>query len=140
MKEELQTILRETYPSFFRRMTEPDRTRLFIECDDGWFDLICKACEEIKNCNPSEGFCLAHIKEKFGGLRIYADEGNTKIYDILDIIEQESFGVCEACGTKDGVTSEGRWIRSLCSNCRSKKILPLDEDDLRPEYDLTNSN
>lgn len=39
--------------------------------------------------------------------------------DIIDEAEIESSKTCEDCGSKEGVTSEGSWIRTLCANCRN---------------------
>jgi len=35
--------------------------------------------------------------------------------------EAESMKICESCGTKEGVTTEGSWIKTLCPACRAKK-------------------
>lgn len=46
------------------------------------------------------------------------EEENTD--DIIEWAESESFKTCEGCGTKEGVTSEGGWLKTLCPKCRAK--------------------
>lgn len=106
-----------------------------IECGDGWYDLIHKLCEDIMALNPPEEFKAAQVKEKFGGLRFYtagssiidiAGLGSFKKTDdppsinkLIDEAESESYNVCEACGSKEDVTSEGRWVATRCMKCRT---------------------
>jgi len=92
-----------------------------IECNDGWFSLLSKLCDDIVAANPSEDFCFAQIKEKFGGLRVYIDGGNDVIFDLLNAVEEASYKFCESCGSCDEVTSEGSWIKTLCASCRSRR-------------------
>ncbi len=44
-------------------------------CGPGWHKLIRETCEKIAALNPPD-FQFVQIKEKFGGLRLYA-QGNT---------------------------------------------------------------
>jgi hypothetical protein len=121
MNETLTETLRAKHPTFFRDLHgDPTKTCLScgIECNDGWFDLLSKLCDDITGVDPPENFCFAQIKEKFGGLRIYVDNGNDAIYNLLDELEKLSYTVCESCGTSEEVTSEGSWIKTLCKTCR----------------------
>ena len=43
-----------------------------------------------------------------------------KIDDVIDWAEDESFKTCEGCGSKEDVTVEGGWIKTLCKKCREK--------------------
>ena len=49
--------------------------------------------------------------------------------DVIEWAEKESVKTCEGCGTKEGVTSEGGWIKTLCPTCRNKKNWYDDEED-----------
>jgi hypothetical protein len=82
-------------------------------CGEGWYLLIREICEAL---NKSNGYIL-QVKEKFGGLRIYA-ECNEEIQEMIDKAEEKSYKICEECGTEENVTSEGGWIKTLCSDCR----------------------
>lgn len=55
------------------------------------------------------------VKEKFGGLRFYADNTDERHYDIISTVEALSYRVCEKCGTmKDVKLRTGGWHKTLC--------------------------
>ena len=59
------------YPKLFSNLS-------YVECADGWADLIDKVSRRIHLINNSyenkeDGVFAAQIKEKFGGLRYYVD-------------------------------------------------------------------
>jgi hypothetical protein len=57
----------------------------------------------------------AQVKEKFGGLRFYLDRATDAQYDLVSMIGNLSYSVCEECGTTLDVHSFNMgWIRSLC--------------------------
>jgi len=109
------------YPQLFG-----DRLISF-ECGKGWNDLIERTFEKIKD----SGTKIVQLKEKFGGLRIYADNCHEKVSEILKNTEAESFKTCESCGTKEKVKTEGRWLKTLCPTCRAKEHWWLEEEELR---------
>lgn len=124
MKKELEQKFIDRWPNWFRNMYgNPCETCLCFgfECGDGWFDLLWKLCEDIEKENPDEDFLIEQIKEKFGGLRFYTSgANNNSIYDLIDKAEQQSYKVCENCGSTENVTSEGSWIKTLCKKCRKE--------------------
>jgi hypothetical protein len=89
-----------------------------MDCGDGWFDLIWNLCEQIEAHLVPEDFEVAQVKEKWGGLRFYVMGGNWLTYDLISKAEEESYEVCEECGSRDGVTTEGGWLKTLCRGCR----------------------
>jgi hypothetical protein len=62
---------------------------------------------------------ILQIKEKFAGLRLYVDSGEPYIDGVIRLAESFSYGVCEKCGTNEGVSQnkEG-WNKTLCKKCR----------------------
>jgi len=96
-------------------------------CGEGWHPLIRQACEKIAALDPPD-FRFLQIKEKFGGLRLYAT-GNTgehtrEIYQILSEAEEASWYVCEACGATEGVeTRAGKygWVKTYCPKCHEER-------------------
>ena len=92
----------------------------------GWSELINKLFDEM----PSD-VEVSQVKEKFGGLRFYVnyigvnDEDIQKFEKLIDWAEEESFSMCEQCGTNENVSIkpiEGRyWILTLCDLCRRGK-------------------
>lgn len=109
--------LKETYPQI----------KCSIGVGPGWHGLIEKFCEEINKF--SLDCSITCIKEKFGGLRIYTScnfesmgrENCNKVFNLETLIEGYSYKICEECGTRETVTSEGRWIKTLCKSCRDIK-------------------
>ena len=70
--------------------------------------------------DPDEDFRAEQVKSKFGGLRFYVSTSNEKINDLIDFAERDSYKVCENCGSREGVTSEGSWVMTLCTDCRKE--------------------
>ncbi len=56
---------------------------------------------------------LVQVKEKFGGLRFYADGGSSELQAQIELAEAMSYRTCETCGAP-GVPRRGGWIRTLC--------------------------
>ena len=86
---------------------------------EGWRPLVEKLVQDIVAIDTT--VCISQIKEKFGTLRFYINGGNDAVYDLIDKAEQESGEICEECGTKEGVTTEGGWILTLCKKCRKSR-------------------
>jgi hypothetical protein len=90
-----------------------------FDCGDGWKDILERLFEKIKD----HGSHVMQVKEKFGGLRFYTDTEDDFTYRVIQEAERESFKTCEYCGTKEDVTVEGGWIKTLCKTCRKKREL-----------------
>lgn len=96
-----------------------------IECSYGWYGLILPlyfAIQEYNDNKPEEErIYIDQIKEKFGGLRFYISNAPKEYQDWADRIEEESYKVCETCGSVTNVTTKGRnWITTQCDKCRNK--------------------
>lgn len=65
------------------------------------------------------------MKEKFGGLRYYANPGDVdeetskRFYDLIHEAEAKSFEICERCGQPGRLARRGGldWYKTLCSTC-----------------------
>lgn len=105
----------------------------------GWHGIL----EGLFSAKP-EGVKVIQVKEKFGGLRFYLDDGTVRVdligkasfevpvgkdqsteypskalMDFKHLVrqaERESFSVCEDCGAP-GHQRSGRWVRTLCDAC-----------------------
>jgi len=87
----------------------------------GWKALLDKAYDKIEEEARVEDHVEVHqVKEKFGGLRIYAD-GSYSLQDFLDLLEEESLRICEMCGKPGSQNATGYWISTLCGGCREKR-------------------
>ena len=88
----------------------------------GWHPLIEDLEADLLDIDPE--YTLTQVKEKFGGLRYYATPSNLDVYEAFHArigrTEAESYKVCEECGTRDDVTTEGGWLRTMCPPCRSR--------------------
>jgi hypothetical protein len=132
MNQDLQQKLFNKYPKIFKINKPAKKPFDFwkIEVWDGWFYLISETCNKIQkilNKDNKAFFNTAQLKQKFSSLRWYfdCDEKYFKEYNkIINNAEEESFKICEKCGTKNNVTQnkEG-YILTLCDECRNKKDL-----------------
>lgn len=102
-----------------KTMTTNPNEEPYIECGVGWQALYRPL---LDLCNLY-GVRALQVKEKFGGLRFYTDRVDERLDLLISAAEQQSYKTCENCGNhKWGeVTTEGRWIKSLCLTCRKAR-------------------
>ena len=108
MNQELQQKLFETYPNYFG-------TNFYIECEDGWYDILDTMMytiknheyhiEQIKRLYPERELeytqlYFLQIKEKFGTLRIYTSGGDFYTRGVVDMAERMGSRICEFSGNK----------------------------------------
>jgi hypothetical protein len=103
MNKELTNKLKEKYPLQFSSLK-------YIECGDGWYDIIDRLCSVIKNrmnnvnrnknVNDIDCFAWTQIKEKFGGLRAYACNADDYMNGAIAMAETTSYTICEFSGEK----------------------------------------
>jgi len=85
-------------------------------CDEGWFELIAGLIRELIDAGWTRE--ISQIKEKFGGLRFYAEGLPDNGMDIIIKYMKRSFEICECCGSTDKVKLCGyRWLKTLCEEC-----------------------
>ena len=107
-KKNTQRLL-EAFPGLYADHDKPmTQTAMCwgFECRDGWFDLIWQLSEKIEAQARKEGLepgsalwpRAVQVKEKFGGLRFYIDNGSEAIQDLIEAAETESLCTCEDCG------------------------------------------
>jgi hypothetical protein len=95
--------------------------RAYMGTGPGWYNLIYTLTNYIdrrlENLNKDGGnrkVVIAQIKEKFGGLRYYADGDLDEAMDgAIDFAESLSYTICEECG-EPGKLRSGGWMRTLC--------------------------
>ena len=83
----------------------PVYTRCSCDCPPGWFDLVATTLLRIKNMSTDTDFCVAQIKEKFGGLRLYTYGSTEEIDALINEVETLSYEVCQDCSSTDMVTT-----------------------------------
>lgn len=57
---------------------------------------------------------IIQVKEKFGGLRIYADYYVKEIEDVIVQAGKESFTICEECGNTGILVKQNGWYKTRC--------------------------
>lgn len=110
----------------------PQPFELFgIECHKGWYDLLTPVFEYVENYNKDkkdeEQIKFLQIKEKWGGLNIYTNFGNDELFKLIDKAEEESYNVCEECGSRNDVgMRESGWMTTMCLECIKKEVKERD--------------
>ena len=128
MNRELDKKLLEKYPKLFpqnRRIQESLMPYFGFECGDGWYVLIESVCFYLQNetdQNNAPQPEIIQVKEKFGELRIYADNTNERQQNIIDFAEILSGRTCEECGKmKTGIMRTDGWMKAVCDECLNKE-------------------
>jgi hypothetical protein len=114
MKKDFQEKLYKDFPQLFKKLS--------CSCEEGWFNLIYKTCQKIMKIGVDKDFKFTQIKEKFGDLRIYYNNySNPEINAIIHNAESESHYICEWCGSRENVTQDGDWTKTLCQRCHEMR-------------------
>ena len=131
MTPELQDKLKEKYPEQFKNLS-------WIECDDGWHDLLDNLFRVVDNHldhkkrinEPIESFGWSQIKEKFGGLRAYYHGGDEFIRGVIWMAESMSYNICEFTGEKGKLRKQRldengqvipAWMKTMCDGEAEKE-------------------
>jgi hypothetical protein len=85
----------------------------------GWKDLILDLCSELRTVHGWDGN-IYQIKEKFGGLRFYADGFEPEGRSAIASAEGKSYTICEECGDP-GVPRGGGWVKTFCNKHAGKR-------------------
>jgi hypothetical protein len=83
--------------------------------DAGWLPLLDRLATDLKSLGWKGK--IAQIKEKFGGLRFYAEDTEPPMEARIRLAELESARTCEVCGRPAdlGPIAGGSWIQTLCA-------------------------
>lgn len=114
------------FPKFFDVSYEesPFKYRGF-EIDLGWFELIKEMAQKIEAQAKFEKRTISkwpkctQLKEKFGTLRCYVENGSPVIFAIIEEFESKSRLICYKCG-KPGKLYTNGWHRVCCAKCEAK--------------------
>jgi hypothetical protein len=109
MTEKNTKKLINRFPDIFRNIS-------YIECDDGWFDIIFDLCKDLQheiNNSGCEQVVALQVKEKFAGLRFYASGGNEVTSAIIDKYAKLSMDTCEITGGKGYLCEKYGWYKTL---------------------------
>lgn len=100
--------------------TPPITSCSFFECGNGWFPLIKTLIENLIALGWDKQIC--QVKEKFGGLRFYINDGSDEVYNCILDAEKDSYTICEVTGKPGELRSDIGWWTTLCEE-EYQKIL-----------------
>jgi hypothetical protein len=110
-----QRLAAEEPPNRRPKDIYPDRATARELVGRGWWPLLDDAFDAVEQA----GVRLAQVKEKFGGVRLYLEDGRhaPELYEFLDEIEDRSLTICEACGAPGRGREDFVWRKTLCDGC-----------------------
>lgn len=79
---------------------------------EGWHPLLRNLELGLNDLDPD--FTLQQVKEKFGGLRYYAQSDADGFQELIGIAEEASTHLCEVCGKHGETKSFHGWLKTLC--------------------------
>lgn len=83
----------------------------FFEIDSGWNKLVKDLIEDLIKLGWDKEVC--QVKQKFGGLRFYINDGTDEIFNRISKAEDDSFNICEITGKPGKIRKDIGWIRTL---------------------------
>ena len=98
-----------------------------FECGDGWYNIIDHLSSAITTyTNQVTEFnvfnvVVSQVKEKFGGLRFYADNTDRVVDGMIWLAEHMSENTCETCGNR-GEMRGGSWLVTLCDKHHEERL------------------
>ena len=89
-------------------ITDPD----FFVVGSGWNLIIKNLIQDLIRLGWNKE--VIQVKEKFGGLRFYINEGTDEIHQRIGQAELESMKTCEITGRPGKLRNDIGWYRTLC--------------------------
>lgn len=102
--------------------------RISLDIQPGWIPLIVSLHRKILAL--VDNYLLYQIKEKFGGLRFYAEpvfnssytpdskQLNIAIFSqLISSAETQSLNICEVCSRPGTLISRNHWYKTRCNDC-----------------------
>ena len=90
---------------------EPIKNAEFFCVGPGWYPLIKELIEDLIELGWNKQIC--QVKEKFGGLRFYINEGSDEIHKRIRKAENSSYETCEVTGNPGLLRGDLGWWRTL---------------------------
>ena len=84
----------------------------FFVVSPGWNLLIKNLIQDLIRLGWNKE--VIQVKEKFGGLRFYINEGTDEIHQRIGQAELESMKTCEITGRPGKLRTDIGWYRTLC--------------------------
>jgi len=113
--------LLQAHPRLFHgSIDRPYAAEGYPNCEEGWRDLLERACARIEAALVEGGaFRALQIKEKFGTLRFYwdgdmSDAAKAKVEEAIALAVARSACTCEICGAEGRLYNRGGWLATAC--------------------------
>lgn len=124
--EKVETLI-DKYESLFYFDGKLHPANYGIACGDGWYDLLFELLllieSHLAHKKPTSLFQISQVKEKFGGLRFYYDEGDDYIDGLVRLAENLSYKTCETCGSNQHIGMTSGWLKVRCKSCAENESL-----------------
>jgi hypothetical protein len=121
----------EAYPGLFHPPAgAPEAAEGYPNCEDGWRDLLERACARIEAALEGSVFRVLQIKQKFGTLRFYwsgelSPEAEAKVEEAIDLAVARSACSCEICSAEGRLYSRGGWLATACTQHARGQAVPI---------------
>lgn len=89
-----------------------------VSVRSGWVPLLEDLAKDLADV---QGLQVLQVKQKFGGLRVYVDSEDPRVFEAVARVEERALRTCEACSGGDDVKTsfdKGR-VQTLCKLCRT---------------------
>lgn len=103
----------------YRIDAKPEYSRHVLSVSNGWLGIIEEMITDLIKLGWNKR--ILQVKEKFGGLRFYVEEGNEDIWKRISEAEQLSYTVCEICGEPGEIRTDIGWYLTLCEKHYNEK-------------------
>ena len=90
-----------------------------VSTNPGWYPMVEKLLLDIRALPKDDGIVrINQIKEKFGGLRVYAEVSGSgdfkeRVRGMIEQAERTAYRTCEFC-SNPGVLGTAEWMRVTC--------------------------
>ena len=84
----------------------------FFSIGKGWYQIVKDLIEDLIELGWDKQ--VVQVKEKFGGLRFYINDGSREIHDRISEAEKLSHETCEICGEQGEMRTDIGWYSTLC--------------------------
>jgi hypothetical protein len=109
----------------------PEAAQGYPTCEEGWRDLLERACARIEAALVEGGpWSALPIKEKLGTLRFYwsgdmSDAAKARVKEAIDLATARSACTCEICGAEGRLHNRGGWLAIACAEHAKGEPVPV---------------
>ncbi len=115
-EEEFNNFLEEIggLKNGYKTNSPPIKDAGYFSVGSGWYQLLKDLIVDLIELGWDKEVC--QVKEKFGGLRFYINDGSNEIHNRITDAEKKSYEVCEKCGNLGKLRNDIGWYLTLCED------------------------